>query len=380
MTHQPLPDHLSITTILRDTFPSIGAIEEMILLKESDRCRVFRCRIAGGDEAPSGAIVKQILTQEECGFSDWGSLRFIATDPVRRDLAPGFYGGDREKGIYLMEDLGGSLTLDDLMRGDDREAAIDGLMRLATRCARLHRSSSGAPHEAAFRAIRSALPGDEGLGREREAERWSASLDRVRTWFALAGIALDERFDGECAGINLTYRQPGAFLAFTHGDIAPSNNHLRDGELRLIDFEYGGFRHALYDMAVWNVLCPLPEALLVMLLESYRTEYLAAAPELNGRAFTREWERICIWRGMAMLGWFSTRTMEENGIWIDAWTTRDALLRTVMMIARSASHAGDLPGIAESFGRLARALAARWPDATGTIPSWRALADDRNDG
>ncbi len=346
----------------------------MIMLKESARCRVFRCLfVGGGDGAPSSAIVKQILTQEECGFSDWGSLRFIAGNPRRRDLAPAFYGGDPEQRIYLMEDLGGSLTLDGLMRGEDRKAAIDGLLRLAAQCARLHRSSGGRDHERAFTEIRSALPGYDGLGREREAERWDASLDRVRKWFAMAGVTIDRRFDAECAGINLTYSQPGAFLAFTHGDIAPSNNHLRGNEVRLIDFEYGGFRHALYDMAVWNVLCPLPEALLAMLLERYRADYLAGAAGPEEEAWAREWERICIWRGMAMLGWFSFGTMERNGVWIDAWMARDAVLRTVGMIARSASRAGDLPGIAESFDRLAMALAARWPDATGTIPTWPAL-------
>ena len=48
------------------------------------------------------------------------------------------------------------------------------------------------------------------------------------------------------------FGEPGPFLAFTHGDPAPTNNHVAGDEVRLLDFEYGGFRHALYDITAWS--------------------------------------------------------------------------------------------------------------------------------
>ena len=40
---------------------------------------------------------------------------------------------------------------------------------------------------------------------------------------------------------------PGPFLAYTHGDACPDNSVLAGDRLRLFDYEFGNFRHALLD-------------------------------------------------------------------------------------------------------------------------------------
>jgi hypothetical protein len=363
-------DETTILSLLRRRFPLVRGIAERARLKQTERTLVLRCALdADGSDAPSTVIVKRMLASEECGFSDWSSLEFIGTTPGS-DLVPGFYTGDSSKGIYIIEDLGGSESIDDLLRRDDRAAATDALMRLAEECAKLHRATLEGERE--FKAIRWRLPGANGLGRHREGERWDGALERVRGWFASTGVRLDERFDAECAWLNARYVEPGAFLAFTHGDIAPSNNHVRDGEVKLLDFEYGGYRHALYDMAVWNVLCPLPASLLEPMLARYR-ESLGTAFPTGGEEFAREWDAICAWRGIGMLGWFTPRIMEGNRPWVEEWSSRDAFLRSVRTTAERASHMEETAGIAGSFARLAAALAALWSDTEGSIPRWRAL-------
>ena len=58
---------------------------------------------------------------------------------------------------------------------------------------------------------------------------------------------------------------------------------------------------------------------------------------------------------------------------MEEWSARNALLRTVRMIAGCAAERALLPGIAASFARLADALARRWSDVEGSIPRWPAL-------
>jgi hypothetical protein len=370
MTRTDTIDETTTLALLHRRFPSVRGIAETTRLKQTGRTLVLRCALdADGSDAPSTVIVKKMLASEECGFSDWGSLEFIGTTPGR-DLAPSFHAGEPSKGIYIIEDLGGSGSIDDLLRRDDRAAATDALMRLAGQCAKLHRGTLGMEEE--FEAIRRRLPGADGLGRHREGERWDGARERVRGWFASTGARLDERFDAECAWLNARYVEPGAFLAFTHGDIAPSNNHVRDGEVKLLDFEYGGYRHALYDMAVWNVLCPLPASLLEPMLARYR-ESLGPDVPADGEEFEREWSAICAWRGIGMLGWFSPRIMEENRPWVEEWSARDAFLRSVRMTAERASRMEETAGIAESFARLADALTSLWSDTEGRIPQWKAM-------
>jgi hypothetical protein len=40
---------------------------------------------------------------------------------------------------------------------------------------------------------------------------------------------------------------PGLYLVYTHGDVSPGNCLIADNGICLIDFEFGGFRHALID-------------------------------------------------------------------------------------------------------------------------------------
>src|SRR5436190_1655680 len=78
---------------------------------------------------------------------------------------------------------------------------------------------------------------------------------------------IQSRLSGAMTGSN-------AWRTFTHGDPAPTNCLTRGGTAVLVDFEFGGFRHALYDLTAWYILCPLPEELVEEMSDGYRNELM----------------------------------------------------------------------------------------------------------
>ncbi len=111
-----------------------------------------------------------------------------------------------------------------------------------------------------FERLRVGLPGFDGLGRHYEAARWLEGCGKAVQWADALGIPLPRGLDLACKHVAAVYAEPGPYLAFSHGDPAPSNNHLSYDRVRLVDFEYAGYRHSLYDLTGWYVLCPLPDA------------------------------------------------------------------------------------------------------------------------
>ena len=126
---------------------TVKLVAEKDGLGGSDRSNVFRCKIS---DAPSGApesvIVKQAVARgdetydidsPEWGpawrlFNDWAGLQFLSDVSDGNSPAPNFYGGDRESGIIVIEDLGNGKRLDHLVLGDDPVEAENGLIELAT--------------------------------------------------------------------------------------------------------------------------------------------------------------------------------------------------------------------------------------------------------
>jgi hypothetical protein len=142
--------------------------------------------------------------------------------------------------------------------------------------------------------------------------------------------------------------QPGAELAFSHGDPAPSNALLRpDGDVVLVDFEYAGARHRGYDLAGWHVLCPLAPDLLSALHEGYGREI-------------DHFAEVVVWRAVQVVGMNRIELLDADREFAPGWSARASLLTA---LRRGGEHE---PGLLP----LHDALAVRWPDAAGRIPQW----------
>lgn len=354
------------------------------LLRDRTRSVVARVHVRGAGAATS-AIVKA-ATGDDAHFStEWASLQFLATLPAAAGVVPRFLGGDVRERLFVIEDLGGSRSLDDVLREPARAPALRALGALGRATARLHLATLGddpAAHERALDTSSAALPGGRTNERTRDAARWEHDAHAsLAAWRDALGVAAPAGLDDALHAVVRVYRDPGDWLAFTHGDPAPTNTHVAAdddaAEVRLLDFEYGGFRHALYDPTAWAVLCPLPADALAAVRDAYRAELATRAPALAGAPFDAAWAAMACWRAVAMLGWLRAATVSENAPWVEEWTRREAALAACERMADEVASSGAraLSPLGALGASLAAAMRARWPEYAGrsTLPRWPAF-------
>ena len=346
-------------------------------LKDWRRNRVARLRLAG---APVPTVVaKQILADDALGFTDWSSLEYIASAPNAAGVAPRFLGGDVAERIFLMEDLGGARSLDDALRESSRPAALAALDALARVTARLHAATLG--DDERWFALRAARPGARP-GRAVEADLWlDGAAPALGAWLAALGARPPAGLGESLERVADAYARPGRWLAFTHGDPAPTNNHLApDGAVRLLDFEYGGPRHALYDLTAWAVLCPLPRDAVAVVRDAYRAASATALPfdaaGWDDAPFDDAWAAMAAWRAVAMLGWIGPDALTTDRPWVDAWTRREAALAAADRLRDETASTLSLAPLTAAADTIAGKMRERFPEYAGreTIPFWRALA------
>nr|PZN34566.1 MAG: hypothetical protein DIU80_02550 [Chloroflexota bacterium] len=343
------------------------------VLRDATRCVVARCRVRAAAPAPATVVVKALRDDAATGFTEWASLLFLADQPGAAGVAPRLLAGDVARRVMVLEDLGAGETLEDVLGGHSPRRAFAALRGLAGAMARLHIADG----EERFAAIRAALPAAAGLGRGAEAERWLAGRPAIEAWLAATGVPAPRGLGGCMERLAATYAEPGPWLRFTHGDPAPSNNHLARGVARLVDFEYGGFRHALYDIAAWNTLCPLPRPALRAMLRTFRAVLAETLPEAaDDAAFRREWAAMCAFRALAILMWVSPAVLDADRPWVGEWTARGAVLAGLRRLRSVAAGAGELAPVAEAAAGLVRALDSRWGELAARrdlTPRWPAL-------
>jgi hypothetical protein len=146
-----------------------------------------------------------------------------------------------------------------------------------------------------------------------------------------------------------------------------------DGAMRLLDFEYGGYRHALYDQTAWSVLCPLPERLVERLRRGYWLELAKRRPPaLAEEPYRDAWAALCAYRALAILTWIPPAVLQDNRPWAEDWTMREAVLAAVSRLALAADGIPWLAPVSAAAVRLRAVLRARWPDLADPFPRWPA--------
>jgi hypothetical protein len=330
------------------------------LLREGGRSLVARFGVRGAPGL-SSVIVKLLRDDAARGFSDWASLQFLQALPEAEGLAPRLLAGDADRRLFVLEDLGGDNSLQAVLEGDDPGAVGRALAALAAQMARLCGVTLG--HEARFEALRLALPASEGLGRREEAMTWRIGAAAIDEWLEAAGATAPEGLAACLDAVAAAYADPGPWLCFSHGDPAPTNNHIAaDGRARLLDFEYGAFRHALYDITAWTILCPLPLDLAEVMGRQFRAALMPALPiARNEAAFRQGWAALCAYRSVALLSWIGPSALEEDGEWVGAWTRRAAVFAAVARLLRAAEGVPGLEALYGAAHALLLALRERWP-------------------
>ena len=172
------------------------------------------------------------------------------------DLAPQLLAGV-PGGLTVMTDVGAP-TVQELLFGDDPEAATRGLVAMAKLAGTLHRTVS-----ADFTAAQEIPFLDHPLDLWPEVTQAVDELDFPPP----RDVELDE--------LAVALRE----TTFTHGDFTPNNVVLRDGRARMIDLEGAGRRHPGFDAACLRLPFPhyghwavLPTDVLAEMDRAYRRE------------------------------------------------------------------------------------------------------------
>lgn len=162
-------------------------------------------------------------------FRDWAGLEFLGRVDDGRLACPKFYGGDRQAGFFLMEDLGGTVELDEVLTRGCADDARHALLMLAEALGRMHALSAG--HGDQFQRIRDALgPGDGGqrLRLAEHARDYAPAL--VQRCEAL-GVKVSPTLTADIEHVAQVMADPGPLLAYTHGDACPDNSVLAGDRL-----------------------------------------------------------------------------------------------------------------------------------------------------
>ncbi|QRK12120.1 phosphotransferase [Archangium violaceum] len=335
------------------------------LLKTGTRSVVVRAQVRGGPVP--GIILKHFRDEPVCGFDDWAGAEFL----TRRapELGPRFLAGDVDARLFVQEDLGHGRSLEELLRGEDERAAAGGVLATARLVGQLHARTMGLKSE--YELIRQALPPRHQRVRVENARFLLEHEGRLLRWLSAveAEAAPGTREDLETVARALA--DPGPFLAFTHGDLAPGNVLFTPGGPRLLDFEYAGMRHAMYDALMWLVTVPFPDELVSRADITYR---IALSSQCEAAQVDSQWARaratVALARTVNLFQWLPPRVLEEDREWAPGLSERAALLHHLARCRALLAPADGFPGLARTLRTLESRLSERW-----TVPPfvWPAL-------
>jgi hypothetical protein len=239
-------------------------------------------------------------------------------------------------------------------------------------------TAATAGRESEFERCRDALLGPEAANagprssedraRHRLGQWLVEDIPKFREGAEALGVRLSPGFDEEAAVVAAAVREPGPFLAFTPGDTCPDNHRFADGWLRLFDFEFCGFRHALLDAAYFRVPFPtcwcvnrfLPE-IPPRMDAAYRAELVkGCAAAADDALFRTQLVVMCAWWTIATVSWHLLGALKEDEPWGVSTVRQRQILRLDTFAATSQEF-----GRLEATGAAARAMAARlralWP-------------------
>jgi hypothetical protein len=378
--------------ILSGTLGGPVRLDRAQMLRGSDRSRVVRCPVLEGPEgAPASIILKHVPGDPEHPydpdhappfspawrfFNDWTGAQFLSGVSSEPLVCPRFYGGDRATGFVLLEDLGEGESLADLLLGEDPTRAEEGLMAHATTLGRMHAATVGRQTE--YQQLRDAL-----VSRSPEDGATSGTpYAGFREGCDALGYTPGSEFEVALQVVSAAMREPGPFLAYTHGDPCPDNDRCIDGSLRLFDFEFGAFRHALRDGVYGRVPFPtcwclnrLPAAIPPRMEAVYRAELVKGCPEAgDDTLFHRAVVEASAHWIIETTGWHLRNALKEDERWGVA-TLRQRLLLRLENLAALTGEFAYLEPLGTTAADLAARLRALWPPEADQMPLYPAFRE-----
>jgi hypothetical protein len=307
------------------------------------------------------------------------ALEFL--DEIGSDAGPRILAHDDALGFVVLEDLGDSSALEDLLVEDDPDAATAGFVALAKAVGRMH-ASTRERQDAFYARLR-------GTGVSPRRDRLSlANTPLSEYWSTLRLLAAghDGLPDATAANRDIDdvlawMSEPGPMLVLSNGDLAPQNCRLGSGSARLLDFEDAKFQHALLDTAhlrlpfyggpCWS---RLPAEVGSMAETAYRAEFATTCPGvLDGETYAA---------GMAAAtaAWAVTRLVRLPKLLAAdephpmGFSRRGQMLDTIQVAIDASTTAGTLRSLRTWFEKTVATLRRQWPHlpaAQDVYPAFR---------
>jgi hypothetical protein len=356
------------------------------LTEEGRRNVVLRCRnLSGG--VPSSVIIKKVVMENYSPddiaswdirrfLSDWVGAQFVSAIPGDPRYCPRVYGGDYALGFFIVEDLGHHRSLVEPLLEEKADSAEKVLLTFSARLGALHAATIG--HAETFEGLFTAISpkvraqAQDIPGVDERIKQLQACLDRVDV---SAGTAATRELEDVFEAIE----KPGPFRSFIHGDPCPDNVLLIGDELRLIDFEFCSFGHALMDGSYGRMMFPtcwcanrLPDALVSQMEAVYRAELVKGCPEAQeDRVFESAIVTACAFWLFSTLSRHLGSALESDRTWGIA-TMRQRLLARLEAFIRVAEEFNHLPGMRDVADRVHEVLDKLWA-GTDPLPLYPAF-------
>jgi hypothetical protein len=382
--------HQAIQQLLSESLGGAVRLDQGVTLNE--RTHVARFQVLDGpSHAPASVIAKGWRSWDETGydpqstdpwspsarlFADWAGLQFLSKAMDKASPAPLFIAGDREAGYFVIEDLGAGQNPAEVLLGNDPLLAKTHLLALAASLGQMHAATIG--HKASFDQIRLELGPLSTYGEayaRQLALRWLASLEQL-------GIALQPGASDDLQKVFVAIADPGPFLAYTHGDPCPDNWRDVRGQMRLFDFEIGGFRHALLDGVYGRIHFPtcwcvnrFPPEIPDAMEQAYRAELVKGCPAAaDDRLFFSAVVACCaFWMLETCEGGHSLAALlDEDKNW-GISTVRQRVLVRANIFTELTARCRHLQALGETIADMAAYLKARWPQEAEQMPMYPAF-------
>ena len=337
---------------------------------DTDRATVLRCCVVEDlPDVPRSVVIKRALTTDGTEFhpnspdemvprffNDWAGLEFLSEISDGNSPAAQFYGGNWEKGLMVIEDLGDGRNFYGSLRGESPTAATAELIKLARALGKMHALTIR--KKAVYDSIRGRLgPRDRPPSMTDEWRRLVGKLDEI---CGRIGVKPHRGTKTEMKKVAAFIAAPGPFSVYTHGDPIPMNALPVANERKLFDFEFGEFRHALRDgiygricFPTWYHINRVPDDVVQEMETAYRVELVEGCPEAkDDTVFYRAIVEACAYWAIHSRLNFIEKVWEEDHKW-GISTQRQILLLCFDIFGQVSEEFGHL----EALGATVRDMA-----------------------
>jgi hypothetical protein len=348
---------------------------------------ILRCISTETSDLPSRFVIKKVEADSyhpedpnswdsQRFFSDWVGSQSLSSLGEGLNHGPHFYGGNRELGFIVLEDMGQHRSLVEPLLHESRDSAEAALLRYSTCLGKLHADTANryGAFDELFHAV---SPNGKTFARtERDVDddiqKLQSSLDNL-------GIRTEPAFLQEVKEIRNTVVHPGPFLAYIHGDPCPDNVFDSPEQMRLIDFEFGHYGHALVDAVYGRMIFPtcwcanrLPRSIVMQMENRYRGELMQGCPQAQeDSVFEGALVTVCGYWLLDTLEWHLERALQDDHRWGLA-SHRQRILARLEAFMTTADDFGQLSAVYGTAGRLREVLGERWPE-TPPLPLYPAF-------